>query len=142
VPQQKKASCKRERLPPIVNLPPKSSIIAGLVLLGKPSAQRLEVGPVIEKKRESTALLFYLVKMKNLFVLLFWMSALAVQAQQQYVTKKDIPYYADSINRKDAEIAARCKLDIYYPKGGKNFRQSCGFTEPALQGETRKYQRP
>ncbi len=47
--------------------------------------------------------------------------AFTANAQQQYVTEKNIPYYADSINKKDAYIASQCRLDIYYPKGINNF---------------------
>jgi acetyl esterase/lipase len=42
-------------------------------------------------------------------------------AQQQYVTLKDISYYADSANKKDAYKASQCRLDLYYPKGASNF---------------------
>ena len=48
-------------------------------------------------------------------------SSLFVAAQQQYGTSKNIYYYSDSANNKDAYKAKRCLLDFYYPKGVKNF---------------------
>src|SRR6516165_8778492 len=42
-------------------------------------------------------------------------------AQQQYETAKTIHYYADDINKKDRYIDSQCVLDLYYPKGAKNF---------------------
>jgi acetyl esterase/lipase len=42
-------------------------------------------------------------------------------AQQQYETVKTIHYYADDINKKDRYIDSQCVLDLYYPKGAKNF---------------------
>ncbi len=49
------------------------------------------------------------------------LGAAAAQGQQQYVTEKNIAYYPDSVNRKNPYIASHCLLDIYYPKGAKNF---------------------
>ncbi|MFT3948359.1 MAG: alpha/beta hydrolase [Agriterribacter sp.] len=40
---------------------------------------------------------------------------------QQYNTERDISYYDESDNKKDAYIASQCKLDIYYPKDKKDF---------------------
>ena len=59
--------------------------------------------------------------MKKLLFLLLLIGALTVQAQQQYTLEKDIHYYPDSINKKDAYIDSQCKLDLYYPKGVKDF---------------------
>ena len=59
--------------------------------------------------------------MKKLLLLLLFISALTAQAQQQYTLEKDIHYYPDSINKKDAYIDSQCKLDLYYPKGVKDF---------------------
>lgn len=56
-----------------------------------------------------------------LFVFTMFVSTLPVTAQQPYVTEKDISYYAESISKGDSYIASQCKLDIYYPKGAKNF---------------------
>ena len=62
-----------------------------------------------------------LERMKNILLLLMLITSLCVQAQQQYVIEKDIHYYADSINKKDAYISSQCTLDIYYPRGSKNY---------------------
>lgn len=40
---------------------------------------------------------------------------------QQYITEKNIRYYPEAVNAKDTSIAQRCTLDLYYPKGVKNF---------------------
>ncbi|MGV3502786.1 MAG: alpha/beta hydrolase [Adhaeribacter sp.] len=72
--------------------------------------------------------------MKNLLFLLLWVCAFTVQAQQPYETKKNISYYADSVSRKDAGIAARCKLDLYFPKGGKNFGTIVWFHGGGITG--------
>ena len=41
--------------------------------------------------------------------------------EADYLTKLNIPYYDDSVNAADAYIRERCVLDIYYPKGIKDF---------------------
>jgi acetyl esterase/lipase len=40
-------------------------------------------------------------------------------AQQTYTLEKNIPYYPDSISKKDPYIASQCVLDVYYPKSAK-----------------------
>jgi acetyl esterase/lipase len=59
--------------------------------------------------------------MKKILLLLLLTGTLYVHAQQQYTTEKDIPYYADSVSKKDTYIASQCKLDLYYPKGATNY---------------------
>ncbi|HEX5002620.1 MAG TPA: alpha/beta hydrolase [Bacteroidia bacterium] len=59
--------------------------------------------------------------MKRWFCFLLLLGSLPVLAQQEYVTQKEIPYYADSISTKDAYIASQCRLDLYFPKGAKNY---------------------
>ncbi|QJD95115.1 alpha/beta hydrolase [Mucilaginibacter robiniae] len=60
--------------------------------------------------------------MKQLFIfLLLLVGGLQVQAQQQYVTLKNLPYYADSLDKTDEYKTSRCRLDLYYPKGAKNY---------------------
>ncbi len=59
--------------------------------------------------------------MKKWIVFYFFACTLSSYAQQQYVVEKNIPYYADAVNKKDPYIASQCLLDIYYPKGAKNF---------------------
>ena len=52
---------------------------------------------------------------------MFLAGTLPAYAQQQYVIDKNIPYYGDAVNKKDPYIASQCLLDIYYPKGAKNY---------------------
>lgn len=72
--------------------------------------------------------------MKTLSCILILLCSFYVQAQQQYVTEKDIPYYADSVNKKDPYIAAQCRLDIYYPKGASNVATIVWFHGGGLTG--------
>lgn len=59
--------------------------------------------------------------MKKFISFLLVLGIWHVQAQQQYVTERDIAYYADSVSKKDAYIGSQCRLDIYYPKGVTNY---------------------
>jgi acetyl esterase/lipase len=59
--------------------------------------------------------------LKNIFFLLFLISALQVQSQQQYSIEKNVSYYSDSISNNDAYIKSQCMLDLYYPKGVTNY---------------------
>lgn len=72
--------------------------------------------------------------MKNLILLLLIAGSLSAQAQQSYVTEKDVPYYADSINKRDPYIASQCKLDIYYPKGATSYASIVWFHGGGLTG--------
>jgi acetyl esterase/lipase len=72
--------------------------------------------------------------MKKIFLVLSLILSLSVVAQQQYAIEKDIPYYADSIAKKDVYIAERCKLDIYYPKEAKNYATVVWFHGGGLTG--------
>ena len=60
--------------------------------------------------------------MKKIFYSLF-LIIISCQAfaQQQYETIKAIHYYADAVNKKDDYINSQCVLDLYYPKGLKDF---------------------
>lgn len=58
--------------------------------------------------------------MKQLLILFLCAIAINTQAQD-YITKKDIPYYGDTANAKDAYMATQCKLDLYYPASKKDF---------------------
>ena len=71
--------------------------------------------------------------MKQLLALLLTVLSLSVYAQQ-YSTKKDISYYADSINSKDTYIAERCKLDVYYPTDKKDFATIVWFHGGGITG--------
>jgi acetyl esterase/lipase len=72
--------------------------------------------------------------MKKLIFFLLVISTLSASAQQQYITEKGIHYYPDSINNKDAYIASQCTLDIYYPKGVKNYATIVWFHGGGLTG--------
>ncbi|AWH86162.1 lipase [Flavobacterium album] len=61
--------------------------------------------------------------MKNYFtLLLIIISVFCSFAQKtEYTTQSNIRYYPESIYKNDAYAAERCVLDIYYPKGVKDF---------------------
>lgn len=71
--------------------------------------------------------------MKRLLILLLLFNSYA-QAQLAYVTEKNISYYADSIYKKDTYLASQCTLDIYYPKGAKNFATIVWFHGGGITG--------
>lgn len=59
---------------------------------------------------------------KLLFIFTFAFTSLALFAQDSlYVKRENINYYDEAKNRSDLYISQRCVLDIYYPKGIKNF---------------------
>ena len=72
--------------------------------------------------------------MKKIIFLLLFITTLSVQAQQPYETEKNIPYYAESISKQDASLASQCTLDLYYPKGLKNFATIVWFHGGGLTG--------
>lgn len=72
--------------------------------------------------------------MEKLILFLLVIATFSARAQQQYVTDKNIHYYADSINKKDAYIASQCNLDIYYPKGATNYATVIWFHGGGLTG--------
>jgi len=72
--------------------------------------------------------------MRKLIFLLLLFPVFTVLAQQQYVVEKNIRYYADSTNKIDNYIASQCTLDIYYPKGVKNFSTIVWFHGGGLTG--------
>lgn len=55
-------------------------------------------------------------------------------AQQQYVTEENINYYPDSVTQKDAYIKSQCLLDVYYPKGLKNYATIVWFHGGGITG--------
>ncbi|MBG9377987.1 alpha/beta hydrolase fold domain-containing protein [Panacibacter sp. DH6] len=71
--------------------------------------------------------------MKQLLALLLTISWLTTSAQQ-YKTKTDISYYADSANTGDAYIAERCKLDLYYPADKKGYATIVWFHGGGITG--------
>jgi acetyl esterase/lipase len=74
--------------------------------------------------------------MKRLLILIIvLLSSPALRGQTTvYSTVSDIAYYPDSLRAKDAYIAQRCVLDIYYPKNVKNFRTVVWFHGGGLTG--------
>jgi acetyl esterase/lipase len=72
-------------------------------------------------------------RLSVLFLILLSASALLGQ-RITYSTVSDIAYYADSIRAKDAYIARRCALDIYYPENIKNFLTVVWFHGGGLTG--------
>lgn len=76
--------------------------------------------------------------MKNLIIIFLLLTGFCIQAQQQYVTEKDIHYYPDSVNQKDKYIASQCTLDMYYPKGAKNFATIIWFHGGGITGGTKE----
>jgi acetyl esterase/lipase len=59
--------------------------------------------------------------MRQILPVLLILYSFTCFSQQQYVTEKDIRYYADSVNNRDSYISSQCRLDLYYPKGASNF---------------------
>ncbi len=76
--------------------------------------------------------------MKKFLLFLLCLHTLAAIAQQPYTTEKSIHYYADSINQRDAYTSAQCTLDIYYPKGVKNFVTIVWFHGGGLTGGSKE----
>ncbi|OOQ59803.1 alpha/beta hydrolase [Mucilaginibacter pedocola] len=71
--------------------------------------------------------------MKKLIFLLL-LIPFTTKAQQTYVAKKGIQYYAESVNKQDAYINSQCKLDLYYPKDAKGFATIVWFHGGGLTG--------
>ncbi|POY40350.1 lipase [Flavobacterium alvei] len=59
--------------------------------------------------------------MRKTFFLMLLLASFSLFAQQEYGIEKDIHYYPESVNKNDKYIASKCTLDVYYPKGKKNF---------------------
>lgn len=76
--------------------------------------------------------------MKKLIFLWLLLPAFSVFAQQQYAVTKNIQYYPDSVNKKDKYISAQCTLDIYYPKGVKNYATIVWFHGGGLTGGSKE----
>jgi acetyl esterase/lipase len=72
--------------------------------------------------------------MKKILFLLLFITTLSVKAQQDYETEQNIPYYAESVSKQDTYLASQCTLDIYYPKGLKNFATIVWFHGGGLTG--------
>lgn len=76
--------------------------------------------------------------MKKFLIVLLCFFCICTEAQQQYVTQKDIHYYPDSINQKDKYVASQCTLDMYYPKATKNFATIIWFHGGGITGGTKE----
>lgn len=76
--------------------------------------------------------------MKKIFLLFFFLYSITGFAQQQYVTEKNIQYYPDSVAKKDAYITSQCLLDLYYPKGVKNFATIIWFHGGGITGGSKE----
>lgn len=74
--------------------------------------------------------------MKKFFLLVIWLGInLPIYSQEvTYATESNIPYYSETVNQSDNYIAERCVLDIYYPKGVKNFSTIVWFHGGGLTG--------
>ncbi len=60
--------------------------------------------------------------MRNFLITLFIVSTGCLFAQKtEYITQTNLRYYPEAAYKNDAYAAERCVLDIYYPKGVKNF---------------------
>jgi acetyl esterase/lipase len=60
--------------------------------------------------------------MRNFFAVLFIVFTGSLFAQKtEYITQTNLRYYPEAAYKNDAYAAERCVLDIYYPKGVKNF---------------------
>jgi acetyl esterase/lipase len=76
--------------------------------------------------------------MRNFIFLLLLLPSIKLIAQQQYKLDKNISYYADSLNKKDAYISSECTLDVYYPKGIKNFATIIWFHGGGITGGSKE----
>jgi acetyl esterase/lipase len=74
------------------------------------------------------------MKKNLLFALLICSGILVFAQKQEYITRLNIPYYRDSINKSDQYINERCVLDIYYPEKVKGFATLIWFHGGGLTG--------
>lgn len=76
--------------------------------------------------------------MKKLIYFILLIGPLSVAAQPQYATEKNIAYYPEVITKKDGYLAAQCTLDLYYPKGAKNYATIVWFHGGGLTGGSKE----
>lgn len=76
--------------------------------------------------------------MKRLLLVFLILGTLTLHAQQVYITEKDIPYYSTSADKKDAYQASQCRLDLYYPKGIKNYATIIWFHGGGITGGSKE----
>ena len=74
--------------------------------------------------------------MKNhLFSILLLAAFFMANAQNtDYITRNNIPYYPESVNRTDQYISERCVLDIYYPRHLEGYPTVVWFHGGGLTG--------
>ena len=58
---------------------------------------------------------------KYLLLLLIFACVLSFAQNVNYITKRNVLYYGDSLNKSDAYIRELCNLDLYYPTNERNF---------------------
>ncbi|WP_069660608.1 alpha/beta hydrolase [Arcticibacter eurypsychrophilus] len=76
--------------------------------------------------------------MKRLLLLFLFLGTLTLHAQQTYITEKDLPYYSNTTDKKDAYQNAQCRLDLYYPKGVKNYSTIIWFHGGGITGGSKE----
>ncbi|EOR95511.1 putative lipase [Arcticibacter svalbardensis MN12-7] len=76
--------------------------------------------------------------MKRLILLFLFLGTLTLHAQQAYVTEKDLPYYSNLTDKKDAYQNSQCRLDLYYPKGVKNYSTIIWFHGGGITGGSKE----
>jgi len=74
----------------------------------------------------------------TLLLLLFFLFIGLNSFSQQAERKNNIFYYPDSTSIKDAYIKSQCRLDIYYPKNGKNFATIVWFHGGGITGGSKE----
>ena len=73
--------------------------------------------------------------MKQVLLLFFLLATSLLWAQEpSYTAVSDIPYYAENVRAKDAYVAQRCMLDVYYPNNAKDFLTVVWFHGGGLTG--------
>ncbi len=75
---------------------------------------------------------------KFLLILIITVCHPAIAQDAAYITKSNIHYYGDSINKSDAYINERCVLDLYYPAKEKNFATVVWFHGGGLTGGSKE----
>lgn len=76
--------------------------------------------------------------LKKIILFSILVSGLSARGQQTYVTENDIQYYSESISDEDGYIKSQCTLNIYYPKGLKNYSTVIWFHGGGLTGGSKE----
>ncbi|AWA30227.1 lipase [Flavobacterium magnum] len=74
------------------------------------------------------------------FLLFFFITVChpALAQDAAYITRSNIHYYGDAVNKSDAYINERCVLDLYYPANEKNFATVVWFHGGGLTGGSKE----